>query len=111
MQTKGWRNNAAIAKETGYTRQYISMVRRGVVSVTHDFLIRILELTGNIDNPTWSQLFMIIPRGDYNPNHQMWNGSKFDGIKTYENLSMAAVFRAKDNDVEIEEKLISAARP
>ena len=100
-----------MAKETGYTRQYISMMRRGVVSVTHDFLIRILELTGNIDNPNWSQLFMIVPRGDYNPAHQMWNNSKIDGIKAYQDMSISAYFRAKDNDVEMGEKLLKAVRP
>ena len=100
MRIKGWRNNAAMARETGYTRQYISMVRRGVVSVTVDFLLRILDLTGNINSTSWSELFEIIPRGDYNPNAMMWNADKLNGIRPYSAGSGSAEFRSKDHDVE-----------
>lgn len=96
---KGWKTNADAAKETGYTRQYISMVRRGVVTITTDFLIRMLEVTGNLHNPCWSRMFKVVPRGEYNPNHQMWNQGKFQGQKAYKEDSLSGAFRSKDHDI------------
>ncbi len=98
---KGWKSNADVGRETGYTRQYVSMVSRGVTSVTTDFLMRILELTGNLDNLNWSQMFKIVPRGEYRPNHQLWNNEKSQGRIPYAKDSLSADFRRKDNEVEL----------
>ncbi len=100
MHIKGWKNNSQIAQETGYTRQYISMLRRGVVSITTDFLLRILELTGNISNSNWSEMFAIIPRGEYNPNHQMWNNGKYEGRQKYTGYSSSGMMRRRDHDID-----------
>lgn len=103
MQIKGWRNLSEVAKETGYTRQYISMIDRGTVNITVDFLARIFELTGNINNcKCFDKWFEFIPCGEYNPNHQMWAMAKYEGRKPYQRYSISADFRKSDYEVEEE---------
>jgi len=104
MQLKGWGNNAKCAEEMLFTRQYVSMVRRGVCSVSTDFVLRLLELTGNINSDTWSGWFRVVPTGEFNANHQYFNALKNQGKMPYAVYSDLGSFRAKDAVVEFQKK-------
>lgn len=103
MRLKGWRDNAQCAKEMLFTRQYVSMVRRGVCSVSTDFILRLIELTNNHSNDRWSEWFLIVPTGrEFNPRHQLWNNAKHNGEMPYASNGDSAPFRSKDADIETE---------
>jgi len=103
MKLKSWKNNADVAKEMLFTRQYISMIRRGVCSISTDFILRLLELTGSVESENWSTLFQIIPTGKFDPNHQFFNHAKHNGKMPYVKHSPSAMLRKKDCKIEEQE--------
>lgn len=100
MESKGWTKYKDIADFTGFTCSYISQIKNGG-SVSIDFLLMLMELTGNRGN--WQVLYRwleIVPRGEYNPNSQYWNQQKYFGFMKYTQHSISAEHRRLDWKVE-----------
>ena len=99
-KVKGWHTDSEMAKALGLTRQYVSMMKKGRVNVTHTVITRLAYQLGNINGSWWSP-FEIIDRGEVvDPNHPLWNEDKFRGRVPYAYASDSALLRSKDYKTE-----------
>jgi len=102
-KTKCWKERGAIsrfAEYLGVSRQYAQMVISNGVGLSAVLMLKIIDLTGNISNHRWSELFEIVRHGDFDENHPAFNIDKYLGEKPYSRYSASTEERSKDYPVE-----------
>ena len=99
-RAKGWGSDSEMARALGVTRQYISMMSKGRVNVSHTVITRLAYQLGNVNGKWWLH-FEIIDRGEVvEQNHPLWNEEKYQGCIPYAFGSVSASLRSKDYEVE-----------
>ncbi len=99
QRVKGWQNLTEMADALGITRQYMSMLHKTRVAVTHTVITRLAVLLGNIRENWWIH-YEIVPYGVKDENHPVWNSEKEMGRMPYDKYSSSAELRKKDYIVE-----------
>jgi len=95
---KGWKNNAEMARGLGLTRQYISMMDHGC-SISTTVITRVAGILGNTGHGWWVP-FVIVPWGEYDPNHPRLNLEKYRGTVKYRTFSASGEMRRLDYPAE-----------
>jgi len=99
-KAKGWRTDAEMAAKLGITRAYVSMMSKRRVSVSHNVILRLAYVLGNIHGNWWT-FYEIVDRGEpIDPNSPLWNEEKYQGRMPYSRFSPMAELRKKDYKVE-----------
>lgn len=99
IQAKGWKNYAQMARELGFTRAYISSLRKRKVACTQNVITRVAAALNNTQGAWWAY-FEIVPTGIASPDQPIWNQEKYKGIQPYQKYSSSGQLRSKDYDVE-----------
>ncbi len=100
MASKGWKTHAEAAKAIGITRAYVSMMAKRRVSVSHNVILRLAYLMGNI-RANWWIFYEIVDAGvPVALNHPTWNQEKYQGRIPYVKRSISADFRGLDYEAE-----------
>jgi len=106
MTAKGWESYADVARETGYTRQYISLIESSKGEITHQFMLALALALGSIQQNWWIH-YRIIGVDPPNKNHQRFNYMKHNREIPYRQYSSTAEMRSKDYEVETEEMILN----
>lgn len=97
---KGWRTDAEMAQALGITRAYVSMMAKRRVSVSHNVILRLSYLMGNVQAKWWI-FYEIIDAGEpVAKNHPLWNMEKYEGRIPYMRFSPMADIRRQDYPLE-----------
>lgn len=99
---RGWVHPvSAIARETGFSRSYVSRIMDGKEEVTHRFMLAYIKAAGmNRTNYEWAQLFVIAPNESV-MSMQSRNYQKFYGHIPYSSTSEVYPLR-KEVDPSLE---------
>lgn len=100
IKLRGWKHPISrLACLTGFTKSYLSQVINGGIPVSHDFMLAIIEVSGNsLHEPDeWGSLFNIekIPQEKRYPI-QKDNYKKYDGKLPYVKNSLSGKMRRED---------------
>ncbi len=99
-RSKGWDTDAEMAQALGITRAYVSMMAKRRVSVSHNIILGLAYLMGNINGKWWA-FYEIIDRGEpVDPDSPLWNEDKYQGRMPYSRYSKSAELRSLDYKVE-----------
>lgn len=99
-RAKGWATDAEMALSLGITRAYVSMMSKRRVSVSHNVILRLAYLLGNIRGNWWT-FYEIMDTGEpVDFNHPIWNEEKYKGRIPYNRFSTSAESRSRDYKVE-----------
>jgi hypothetical protein len=99
---KGWRTDGEMAAALGITRAYVSMMSKRRVSVSHNVILRLAYLLGNLRGSWWVHYEIIDSGEPVDPNHPLWNQEKYEGRVPYSRFSSNAEMRKKDYHVEMQ---------
>lgn len=99
-RAKGWHTDREMAEALGVTRAYVSMLAARRVSASHNIILRLAYLLGNIHG-NWWVFYEIIDSGEpVDSNHPIWNQEKYEGKIPYTRFSSSAELRNKDYKTE-----------
>jgi hypothetical protein len=98
---KGWRTDGEMAAALGITRAYVSMMSKRRVSVSHNVILRLAYLLGNLCGNWWVHYEIVDSGEPVDPNHPLWNHEKYEGRVPYSRFSPNAGIRRKDYRVEV----------
>ncbi len=97
---KGWSTDREMSEALGITRAYVSMMAARKKSASQNVIMRLAYLLGNIRGAWWVH-FEIIDGGEpVDPNHPLWNDSKYHGEMPYTRYSSSTDLRSRDYRVE-----------
>lgn len=90
---KGWNKVSDLARITGYTKSYVSMVLNDKLGCSADFMCALVIACGlNPHDPKeWSRLFYIDPQGKYNARV-----AKYYGRMPYDKYSAMGELREQN---------------
>ena len=94
-----------LAYLTGFTKSYISQVVNGGIPCSHDFMLAVVEVSGNSQKEPaeWASLFDIVKisaRG--NGSYQLLNQKKYKGMVSYKKNSLLGKMRKEDKARDLE---------
>lgn len=98
---KGWQTDREMAEALGITRAYISMMAARRVSVSHNVILRLAYLLGNLRGKWWVHYEIINSGESVDMNHPLWNEEKYQGRIPYNRFSSNAELRKKDYKTEV----------
>lgn len=96
-QAKGWKTDNELAKELGFTRAYISMLKCRKEPVSHHVMVAVACSLGNLGNNWGQHFYEMVKVGMIKNNTKKDNMEKFNCRKPYEKHSPSADFRRQDN--------------
>lgn len=97
---KGWGSDREMAEGLGITRAYVSMMANRRVSVSHNVILRLAYLLGNLQGKWWIHYEIINSGEPVDANHPLWNSAKYHGEIPYNRYSPNAELRSRDYKVE-----------
>ena len=97
---KGWRTDREMAEALGITRAYVSMLAARRVSVSHNVILRLAYLLGNLRGNWWIHYEIVNSGEPVDPDHPLWNEEKYQGRIPYSRYSSSAELRSRDYKVE-----------
>jgi transcriptional regulator with XRE-family HTH domain len=98
---KGWRTDGQMAQALGITRAYVTMLANRRVSASHNVILRLAYLLGNLKSNWWVHYEVIDTGEPIDPDHPLWNEEKYQGRIPYGRFSLNADRRKKDYPVEV----------
>ena len=98
---KEWKTDSQGAEGLGFSRGYISLIIAGKEEVSHEFIIRVAVVCGNIDGNWWSLFEIVKDVKKANRNHQKFNMAKHMKRMPYTQHSVAAIARSKESPTEV----------